>query len=147
MGIVVALAAAVSSLVAIPEPGVASATPQVGCLKALAALAPGAVPDSSSFEPVACPDGTIAPAFRYDRARGFPRLARAVAEAEIVPVYPHFGADMVRPGQTLQLVIASGAVRIERQVEAMQAARPGQRLFVRSSDGQILSVRYGSGTQ
>ena len=49
---------------------------------------------------------------------------------------------MVHPGEMLSLIVATGAVRIERRVEAMQPARPGQRLFVKSADGQVLSVRY-----
>jgi hypothetical protein len=56
-------------------------------------------------------------------------------------------APTLKTGDAVNLSIGVGAVRIERRVEALQAARPGQRLFVRSEDGQTLSVRYQSGPQ
>ncbi len=49
---------------------------------------------------------------------------------------------MVLPGDTLSLVVFSGSARIERKVEALQAARPGEHLFVRAADGDVLSVQY-----
>lgn len=122
-----------------------AAAPQAHCLKALAPLAADSVPVSGNFEPADCAAGKAAPAFRYDQAIRSTRLARAIAPGEIVPVYPEFGIDMVRPGQMLQLVVTSGAARIVREVQAMQPARQGQRLFVKSADGQILSVRYEGG--
>ena len=118
---------------------------QPRCLKVLVPLAADTVPVSGDFESADCGGGRIAAAFRYDRANGTTRLSRAVAPGQIVPVYPEFGIGMVQPGQMLQLIVKSGPARIERQVEAMQPARSGQRLFVRSSDGQILSVRYEGG--
>lgn len=51
-------------------------------------------------------------------------------------------AEAVRPGQKLHVVTELGTVRVERDVEALQTARPGQRLFVRSADGQVFSIRY-----
>ncbi|HEY0302459.1 MAG TPA: hypothetical protein VGC36_14035 [Rhizomicrobium sp.] len=115
------------------------------CLRALAPLAQGGVPRAAGFAPAACPDEHVAAAFRRDAVRAFTVAARPIALGEIVPAYPDFGADMVVPGQRLHLVVRAGAVRIERQVEALQPARRGQRLFVRCSDGEILSVRYGGG--
>jgi hypothetical protein len=112
------------------------------CLQARAPLAVGAIPLSEQFAPADCPAAPGEGAFHYDRASGTTTLARAVAQGEIVPVYPEYGADMIHPGQMLHLVVVAGAARIERQVEALQPARPGQRLFVKSADGKILSVRY-----
>ncbi len=127
-------------LAALAAPNAAAAQPR--CLKALAPLAAGAIASSGDFAPADCPAGRIAAAFRHDRAGSATHLARDVARAEIVPAFPEFGVGMARPGQKLRLVAVSGAVRVEREVEAMQSARPGQRLFVRDSDGRILSVRY-----
>ena len=112
------------------------------CLQALVPLAADSVPQAAQFAPAACPSGAAASAFHHDAALGVTRLARAVVPGEIVAPYPEFGTDMVLPGQMLRLVVASGAARVERQVEALQSARPGQHLFVRAGDGQILSVRY-----
>jgi flagella basal body P-ring formation protein FlgA len=47
----------------------------------------------------------------------------------------------VKPGDRLFLIVRIGDVRIERDVEAVQPARPGQRLFVRTREGQLISVR------
>jgi hypothetical protein len=117
-----------------------------GCLKALAPLDADSVPDSDKFEQADCTGKTEA-AFRYDQVGGFTRAVRAISAGQIVPAYPEFSFDMVRPGQTLHLVVVTGATRVQRQVVAMQSARPGQRLFVKSSDGQILSVRFEGGVQ
>ena len=57
---------------------------------------------------------------------------RRVQEAETGQVRPH---DM------LDLTSSAGVVRVTRQVEAVQAGRPNQRLFVRTSDGELMSVR------
>jgi hypothetical protein len=117
--------------------------PQGHCLKALTALPAGAIPVSGNFQRVDCPSPKgVAAAFRYDRVQGSSQLSRSIAEGEVVPVFPEFEMSLVHPGQALTMVVLVGANRIERRVEALQAARPGQRLFVRSADGQILSVRY-----
>jgi hypothetical protein len=42
----------------------------------------------------------------------------------------------------VSLNVAIGPIRVERQVTAMQAADPGQRMFVKEADGSMLSVRY-----
>jgi hypothetical protein len=52
--------------------------------------------------------------------------------------------DLVAPGDTVGLGVAVGAVRVERQVTALQAARPGDRLFVADADGRTVSVRYAA---
>jgi hypothetical protein len=105
------------------------------------------VPRSGDFVRVGCPSGGVERAFRRDNTTGVTRLSRAVSAGETVPSYPEYGIDMIEPGQNLRLVVIMGAARIERQVEALQPARPGQRLFVRSDDGEVLSVRYWKATQ
>ncbi len=91
--------------------------------------------------PADCPEESDNP-YRYDAAAGIARLSRSVAEGEILRAPPEFAVRMVRPGDTLVLVSGAGAVRIERDVEALQAAGPGGRLFVKARDGAVLSVRY-----
>jgi hypothetical protein len=125
----------------------AADAPQAACLKALVPLAADAIPASGNFAPADCLRGNAGSPFHYDRASGVTRLARSVAPGEIVPRYPDYGIAMVQPGQKLTLVVALGAVRIEREVVAMQPARLGQRLFVRSADGEIMSARYGEDAQ
>jgi len=53
----------------------------------------------------------------------------------------------VQSHDRVNLEVAIGAVRIERRVEALQPARPGQRLFVRDADGKTLSVLYAEAGQ
>lgn len=114
------------------------------CLEARGPLAAGAVPRAANFEAVVCPQEKIARAFAYDHVHGCTHAIRAIAAGDIVPAYPEFVRGGIEPGQTLQLVISNGPVRIAREVQAMQAAKSGQKLFVKTDDGQILSVRYES---
>jgi flagella basal body P-ring formation protein FlgA len=112
------------------------------CLRALEAQPADAIPASEKFERNDCPGKRPPSAFRYDAAQGISHLSRAVAKDEIVPAYPEFGEKLVRPGQILSMIVLAGNSRIQRRVQALQAARPGQLLFVRSADGQVLSARY-----
>ena len=143
MGAGKAIAAIVGVLLCVTGTACAAPSAHAGhCLKALAPLLQGAAPLSANFTATDCAGPTVAAAFRHDAARGVTLAARNISADEIVPAYPEYGADIVMPGQVLHLVVRSGAARIERQVEALQPARPGQRLFVRSQDGEIISVRY-----
>jgi len=117
------------------------------CLMALTSLPAEAVAISDDFTPVDCPGSRMTRVFRTDRLHHCTRLVRTVMTSEIVPVFPEFGTRMIEPGDALHLVTAEGAVRVVRTVEAMQPAKPGQRLFVKTPAGEILSVRYESGSQ
>jgi len=139
MGLAVAVASVAVAISAPQAHGI-----EAHCLEARAPLAAGAIPASANFMPVACPAGGMASAFRYDRTHGCTHAARTIAAGEIVPAYPEFERNMIEPGQSLRLVVSDGPVRIERTVEAMQAAKSGEKLFVKTDDGQILSVRYES---
>lgn len=55
---------------------------------------------------------------------------------------PVVKSKAVRAGDMVSLNVAIGPIRVERQVTAMQAADPGQRMFVKEADGSMLSVRY-----
>jgi hypothetical protein len=114
------------------------------CLRALVPLVADAIPSSKDFVAIICPSKIAEGAFRYDRANHYTHVARTVAAGEIVSRYPEFGVEMVRPGQRLALVVAQGPVRVVETVEALQPARSGERLFVKTHDGQILSARYES---
>jgi hypothetical protein len=126
-------------LVGLPSSG-ANAAEQ--CLRAEKALAAGSIAQTTAFVPVACSGEGPARAFDYDRGGHVTRLARALDKDEIVGRFPEFGEAVIEPGEALTLVIAAGSVRVERQVEALQEARAGERLFVRSLDGAVFAVRY-----
>lgn len=112
------------------------------CLRTLQAEHQDSIPQSSAFEPVRCDGSRVMAAFRYDRSLGATKIARDLAVGEVVETYPEYGGRIVLPGQVLTLVVDRGIVRVERDVTALQEARPGQNLFVRSADGEILSVRF-----
>jgi hypothetical protein len=114
------------------------------CLEARKPLDARSIPQSDAFVQVQCPSGARPMTFHYDGIQGVTRLTRDVQPGEVVPYYPAFGLALVIPGQKLVLTVVAGSARIERQVEAIQVARPGQRLFVKASDGQILTVQYES---
>lgn len=70
------------------------------------------------------------------------------AEAAALPAAPPWRRPpAVRRGDHLRLATGAGPVRVERDVEALQAARDGQRLFVRAADGKTWSVRYQAATR
>jgi hypothetical protein len=112
------------------------------CLRVLSPVAEDAVPAPSQFAPAICGRSIVARAFRYDRSEHATRAARALAFGDIVRRYPEYGVAAIVPGEALTLVAVSGVARVERRVEALQEARTGQRVFVKSRDGQVLSVRY-----
>lgn len=141
------LAASLALLLASASVGLeqSETTGEVACLRVLAPLGEDDVPVPDHFEAAPCRGAIVAHAFRYDRSERATRVARSLGPGDIVRRYPEYASGNVVPGQMLRLVVADDVVRVERQVEALQEARPGQRLFVRSRDGQILSVRYEPG--
>lgn len=113
------------------------------CLRARTALSSGATPRLTDFDPAPCNDVGDA-AFRFDRDHHVPRAARDIRVGETVRPWADASGDRIQPGDALTFRVDAGPVRIVRQVIALQAARPGQRLFVKDSDGQIFSAPYES---
>jgi hypothetical protein len=77
-----------------------------------------------------------------DAQRGRVTVARASRAAVRPRPVPEPKDDTIARGRHLALVANVGPVRVTRDVEALQSAGPGERLFVRDADGQILSTRY-----
>lgn len=116
------------------------------CLRLLRPVAGGMTPTRGDVAPVACPDDPPAGAFRYDVARRTVRALRDLVEGEVVTALPAFAIAAVRPGQALYLEARIGPVTVEREVRALQATRPGGRLFVRSAEGDVFPVQLGEAT-
>lgn len=116
--------------------------PERACLRVLLPQSAGAIPDSGAFEPASCAAAHSEETFHYDSTDRVTRLSRTVAAGEIVNSFPEFQIGIVRPGDKLTLISRVGSVDIERKVQALQPARPGERLFVKSSDGTVLSARF-----
>src|SRR5258706_14967900 len=134
----IALAATLAALAANGADAKSSGTQ---CLRALAPVEANAVPRSDSFESAACPAGNMdITAFRYDRALGVSRAARAIVASEIVRAYPEFGDHIVLPGQMLRLVAASGPLRVGLEKDAQTPARPRETLVLKTAAGGILSA-------
>ena len=70
-----------------------------------------------------------------------------VAPSAALAALPWRQPAAVRRGDHLRLATVAGPVRVERDVEALQPARTGQRLFVRAADGKTLSVVYQAAAQ
>lgn len=93
------------------------------------------------FDMATCAGKPMA-AIRHDPATGISRARRQIAAGELIPDWPGLEGGQIVPGQKLLIGSGFGPVRVEHVVEAVQSAWPGQHLFVRSSDGQLHSIRY-----
>jgi flagella basal body P-ring formation protein FlgA len=54
------------------------------------------------------------------------------------------GGVIISAGDAVRVVVDAGAVHIERKAVAIQAARQGQHLFVKTTDGEVISARAES---
>ncbi len=107
------------------------------CARTRAPIPAGVIITSALVEPMAC--DADEPAVRqvyYDRLHGVPRAAWNL------PTGASLGrvaipAEAYDAGETLRLAIATGAVRIEREVEAVQPAVAGEDIFVRDANGVV----------
>jgi hypothetical protein len=114
------------------------------CLRVTAPVEAGAVAVGGNFTPAACSEHQVSVAFRYDAVSRASHAVRALMPRDIVRVYAGYGSAAVEPGEKRQFVVHIGDVTIAREVEALQQARAGQRLFVRSEDGAVFAASYES---
>jgi len=114
-------------------------------MRAMHAMAAGAVPTPKDFAPAACEAVKPAAVTRYDTTLRAARLSRALQPNEVIAAIPAAMMAGVSPGDTLSVQVRVGPVVVEREVEALQPAHPGQKLFVRAADGTVMSVRYPGG--
>lgn len=112
-----------------------------GCVQAVKTVMAGTFPAASAFVDAPCPPRSVSAAFVYDAERRSAKVRRSIAEGEVVRRSAAMKDNSIQPGETMLLVSEAGPVRIERRVEALQAARKRQKLFVRTQDGDVLSVR------
>ncbi len=94
----------------------------------------------SDMTPVACRAGAPRAALRYDRVDGVLVAADDLPAGTYLGVVAPLDARSVAKGTALTLRSIAGPVVIERSVTAMQAGRPGKRLFVRDSEGKVFAV-------
>jgi hypothetical protein len=110
------------------------------CFKAETALAAGVPVSARNFRADRCNAPLPASAFRYDRARQAVLTTRALLPGEPVRRFTDAQDASVNPGDQMILTVGIGPVRVQRQVEALQHARAGQKLFVKTQDGEIMAI-------
>jgi hypothetical protein len=115
------------------------------CMSAVRALNAGAVPSAEDFAAADCGAHPPVPAVRYDANMRAARLTRGLAQGEIIAGIPSSMMASVSPGQKLYVTVQAGPVLVQREVEALQPANPGRKLFVRAADGKVMSVLYSAG--
>jgi flagella basal body P-ring formation protein FlgA len=78
---------------------------------------------------------------RYNAATGAIVATSPLAAGDVIGrALPKAAPDITR-GDALTLVSRSGPVTVERPVAALQPARRGGRVFVRTTDGQVFAMR------
>lgn len=133
-----ALAADVAGVTLISE-GTLPARSDEGCLTLALPVVAGTALAERHVATSACglpPSGAL----RFDRRDG---LVRAAKDLPVGMPLGHIAVasdDLVERGTEMTLSARAGPVVVARRVTALQAAHPGQRLFVAGADGTIVSA-------
>lgn len=113
------------------------------CRVAIRPLRSGEAIRSQDTAASACAYQMPAAAIIFDRRAGLPRAAQDITTGTYLGAVLPAG-DGVDRGAQLTLAARVGPVTIERTVIALQASTPGRRLFVRTGDGAVASLRLAS---
>ena len=97
----------------------------------------GQIIQSTDTEPVVCPDSSEQGPVWFDTTDGVVRASRSLlAGSDLGRVL--FGEPVLADrGETVQLSVSVGPVRVDRQVEAVRPVRPGQAGLVRDDQGVV----------
>jgi hypothetical protein len=114
--------------------------PVRACSELARPLADGAALSNEDLAPVACRDRSASPPLRFDRLNRVVRADGAIAAGTYLCRISAPPAVAVDKGDKLSLVASAGPVRVSRDVVALQAGRPGGRLFVRDAEGNVTSA-------
>jgi hypothetical protein len=122
--------------------------PRAACAELARPLATGAPLSDGDLTPVDCREAEPA-GLRFDRLDRVARADRDLAAGTYLGRISAAPAVAVDKGAKLTLVATAGPVRVSREVVALQAGRPGGRLFVRDAEGNVtsapLAVQDGGG--
>src|SRR5258706_6137758 len=110
------------------------------CGRMLRAVRAGARPAPGDDAPAPCDVRNPERPFGYDHQTRRVRAARDIAPGETLQSPPASLMVAIHPGASLRLQTTIGAVTVERDVEAMQAARSGDPVFVRAADGSVFAA-------
>lgn len=125
----------------------AALTKREGCLRALRDVAEGDVLRSENFVIADCEKARTERSYRYVSAERAVRSRRPIAAGTILPRFAGYGVTNVYPGDRMAFVVSVGPVKIEREISALQSARQNEQMFVRTDDGDILSMPYAGAGQ
>ena len=122
----------------------ASATPPA-CARMARPVAAGSILTNADLTTAPCGNAVDAAtvAVRYDRRTQVLRAVRGLQIDETIAAPPPALLADIAPGQHLVLHAKVGPVAIQREVEAIQAGRPGQAIFVKTADGAVFSAPAG----
>jgi flagella basal body P-ring formation protein FlgA len=110
------------------------------CAELTRPLADGAPLSDADLVAVDCRSNAASPALRFDRQDRVVRASGELAAGTYLGRISAPPAVAVDRGDKLTLVATAGPVRVSREVVALQAGRPGGRLFVRDSEGNVTSA-------
>lgn len=112
------------------------------CLRVTKAINPGTPAAMRYFEVQGCPDQSMRRTFRYDGIRRTVLTTRALVAGEVVRSFAGAEEVGITSGDQVMLRAGAGPIVVERQVEALQSARPGERLFVRTAEGAVFAISF-----
>jgi hypothetical protein len=110
------------------------------CGQATHFLGAGSILTKADLVAVTCARASKDQPLRFDKMIGAVRAARDIPVGETVGPAPATALAAVIPGQPLFLKVHIGPVVVTRQVEAIQAAKAGQSVFVKANDGAVFSA-------
>lgn len=110
------------------------------CLRILEPVSAGAGLRAGQVEPAPCGSQLARRATYYDRRSNVTRAARSLTPGETIAAAPAASLVGVEAGAEVTLTARVGPVVIERQVTAVQAARPGEPVFVVGDDGRAFAA-------
>ncbi len=110
------------------------------CMVVLNQIAAGVAPRAEDLQTVPCGEIRPARAFGFDPTARVARALRALPPGETVAAIAPSSLTAVRPGDAYVVTARSGPVVVQRQVVALQAAKPGKSMFVKGADGQVFTA-------
>lgn len=122
------------------EPADRTIAPGELCMMVLNPIAAGGAPRAKDLQSAPCGEIRPARAFSFDRTARVARAVRALRPGETVAAIPPSSLAAVRPGDAYVVTARSGPVVVQRDVVAVQAARPGQPMFVKGADGEVFAA-------
>ncbi|MEO1045910.1 MAG: hypothetical protein AAFX04_10755 [Pseudomonadota bacterium] len=115
------------------------------CAETTTSLATGAIITQADTRPVPCRLPVNRQLLRYDRHASVLRAGDDIAAGQYLGAVRLAPAQARDSGTDLLFIVNRGPARVIRRVSALQPAIPGQRLFVETADGRVLSTIYHPG--